>query len=95
MNKHVKIPAARKVDAIAHAPRSPSTAGHNWFMWGCCVLMVAGFGLTVAASSSLGIRQVLLASLPLGACLAMHFVMHRFLGRSCHGKDGKSETEHR
>ncbi len=93
MNQHVKITAGP--DGVVTAPTAvPGKAiGRNWFMWACCAAMVVGFGLTIAASATLGFRQALLAALPLVACLAIHFALHRFVGRSCHGPNSRQETE--
>lgn len=66
--------------------------GHHWFMMACCVAMAVVFAFllwTTPANQSL--TSTLLAALPLLICVGMHFVMHRFMGKSCHST--KTEKE--
>lgn len=59
----------------------------NMAMWGCCIAMVGGgaFLYFSGGASALGGSGSLSIALPLLACVGMHFVMHRMMGRSCHG----------
>ena len=62
----------------------------------CCAVMLLPVGLYFlggGALSSLSSNVGLF--LPLGLCLGMHFVMHRMMGKSCHGEkhDEKKEIE--
>lgn len=60
-------------------------------MMACCLAMVAGVVIAVsfADSEALGWAPLLL---PLALCGAMHLVLHRFMGQSCHGaKRGDTE----
>jgi len=76
-------------------PSSPPTAGHNLFMMACCALMVAGVGIILAtAPNSQSWSATLWAAFPLLACVGAHLVMHRFLGKSCHGsREASTKTE--
>jgi len=68
-----------------------SPGAQTLFMAACCLAMVAGTGLLIySAPSGLTWMETLLLAAPMAGCLAMHVVMHRFMGRSCHssGKTG-------
>lgn len=61
-------------------------SGHNLFMLACCAAMVIGTGFLIAAApAGQTIGQTLLYAAPMLGCIGMHFVMHRFMGKSCHG----------
>ncbi|CTQ56145.1 hypothetical protein LP7551_04702 [Roseibium album] len=60
--------------------------GHNLFMMACCVAMVAGTAIVIAAApASQSLGETLLLAAPVLGCLGVHLVMHRFMGKSCHG----------
>ena len=67
-------------------------SGSGMLMMACCVAMVAAFGFvifTAPAGQSWGASA--LTALPLLACVGAHLIMHRFMGKSCHGSTGSSE----
>jgi hypothetical protein len=54
-------------------------------MWICCAVMLAPVGFVMLGGAGLeGLSLGLLA--PVALCLGAHGVMHRFMGRSCHGQ---------
>lgn len=58
---------------------------HSLFMIACCAAMIAGTGLLIAsAPSGLTWTESLLLAAPMLGCLAMHAVLHRFMGKPCH-----------
>lgn len=66
----------------------------NIFIIACCIPMVIGGALvfySIPAEFGLGARLYALA--PLAGCVAMHLVMHRFMGKSCHDKTNQKETK--
>jgi hypothetical protein len=66
----------------------------NLFMMACCVPMVIGGALifySIPAELGLGARLYALA--PLAGCVAMHFVVHKFMGKSCHSKTDQKDTK--
>ena len=65
----------------------------NMLMMACCIPMVIGGALIFySIPSDLGLGARLYALAPLAGCVAMHFVMHRFMGKSCHEKlEGKDK----
>ena len=66
---------------------------HNIFMMVCCAVMVFGTGFLIAtAPAGQTIGQTLLLAAPMLGCVGMHLVMHRFMGKSCHG-GSKSEAK--
>lgn len=71
----------------------PSTKGHGLSMAACCAVMAAGFAI-FAFSAPFGqpITTTPLSAAPLAGCLAMHFAMHRFLGKSCHSSNNSRKT---
>lgn len=68
------------------APTSTTSTLMRYGMWVCCAVMllpVAAYFLTGgSASGALGNLGVFA---PIALCVGMHVLMHRFLGRSCHG----------
>ena len=82
------------------APAKAANAGHSsqmhdWTMWVCCLAMLAGTGFIVySAAPGQALGETLLLGLPLFGCLAMHLVLHRLTGRSCHG-DAQTKEENR
>lgn len=62
-------------------------------MWACCAVMllpVAGY--FVAGGFSAGAGNSIAAFAPLLLCVGAHFVMHRFMGKSCHGTVKDKDT---
>ncbi|MBG6145771.1 hypothetical protein [Roseibium album] len=90
-----RIPAAVarvKARTAEDNPAKKSVSGHTLFMMACCAAMVAGTAIIFAsapAGQSLG--ETLLLAAPVLGCLGMHVVMHRFMGRSCHGAENKDQ----
>ena len=77
-------------------PESHETTGRlmKYGMWACCAIMLAPIVLYLAAgglSSDLTSNAILFA--PLIVCLGAHFVMHRMMGRSCHGSTADTRQE--
>jgi len=62
---------------------------HNALMALCCAAMVGAFFVFVGNGATTSLFSLLV---PLIACLGMHVVMHKFMGKSCHGADGKEPT---
>ncbi len=55
-------------------------------MLACCVVMLLPVGGYFLGGGTLsGLLDNLLLLVPLLACVGMHFVLHRLMGRSCHG----------
>jgi len=83
--------ASSDPDAENHPRHFP---GSNMFMMACCALMFAVFGFVVfTAPAAQAWSTTLLSALPLVGCVAVHLVMHRFMGRSCHGAKTGPATE--
>ena len=56
----------------------------NMMMAACCVAMVGAFFLFAGSE----VRSSLFSlALPLAACIGMHLVMHKMMGKSCHGTE--------
>ena len=77
-------------------PESDETTGRlmKYGMWACCAIMLAPIVLYLAAgglTSDMTSNAILFA--PLVVCLGAHFVMHRVMGKSCHGNEKKSTSE--
>ena len=72
----------------------PKTS-HGWIMAACCVLMftAAGYAL-IGGGESQSLSSLLWSFAPIAGCLAMHSVMHKSTGKSCHAdpKDTPSKT---
>ena len=60
-------------------------------MWICCAVMLAPLGLYfVQGGTVAGLSSTLGLFAPLVLCVGMHFVLHRVMGRSCHGSGGET-----
>lgn len=65
--------------------RSSSTM--KYAMWACCAVMLLPVGIYFAAGGlSAGLGSSLFTFAPLVLCIGAHLVMHRFMGKSCHGE---------
>ena len=66
----------------------------RWMMWVCCAMMLAPVIVFFAQGGSLGdARGVFGALLPVALCVGMHFVLHRFIGVSCHKSGPKADDQ--
>ena len=61
-------------------------------MIACCLIMVAPIAIVLLTGGVDAVRGNIGLFLPLAACLGLHVVMHRMMGRSCHGAESP-ETE--
>lgn len=76
------VPAIKKSDSTKALQNKKVM---NIAMLACCVPMVIGGALIFySIPSDLGLGARLYALAPLAGCVAMHFVMHKFMGKSCH-----------
>ncbi|TLP41882.1 hypothetical protein FDK21_20450 [Cohaesibacter sp. CAU 1516] len=68
--------------------------GHGWIMAACCVLMFTAAGSALIGAESQSLSSILWSMAPIAGCLAMHSVMHKFMGKSCHedNKDTPSKS---
>lgn len=59
----------------------------------CCIVMVLPILLLLSSGVGLGWQLTNWAVfLPLGICLGMHIVMHKMMGKSCHGDHEKQAS---
>lgn len=68
----------------------------HFAMMACCILMllpVAGVLLTGNGFSLGGLGMATVT--PLLLCVGAHLVLHKMMGKSCHGKDHTAEKETR
>lgn len=79
----------------APAIRTPNYLNRtNLFMLGCCLLMAVVTGLLiVSAPTGLTVGEALLLAVPMFGCVAMHVILHRVMGRSCHAT-ARKEADH-
>jgi len=69
----------------SRAPRKGSMTGSLMML--CCVGMFAVFAAVVFfAPVDQSWTQTALSAAPLLGCVGAHLIMHRFMGRSCHGE---------
>ncbi len=62
-------------------------SSHNTMMLICCAAMAVGFFAVIGRGGS-----TLSALAPLAICVGAHLVMHKVMGKSCHGsKDENTE----
>lgn len=55
-------------------------------MWACCAVMLLPVGAYLVAGGWANGAGGLATFAPLLLCVGAHLVMHRFMGKSCHGK---------
>jgi hypothetical protein len=68
--------------------------GMKFGMMACCAVMLVPLGAFLLAGGTLGGLTGNLGLLaPLALCLGAHFVMHRMMGRSCHGSTADTRQE--
>lgn len=60
----------------------------------CCLLMVIGGGVFLYGGSQgdLSVTDVLWFGASVSLCLAMHVLMHRFVGAACHADAARKES---
>lgn len=88
----IAAPAPHARDTDAAKEHKTSTGGHGLFMVLCCAAMAIGLlAMIYAVPAGQSLPSILLYAAPALGCLAMHVVMHRFMGKSCHG--GKSDKD--
>ncbi len=85
------VPAIKKSDTTKEQQNKKVM---NIVMLACCVPMVIGGALIFySIPSDLGLGARLYALAPLAGCVAMHFVMHKFMGKSCHDDSQKKDEQ--
>ena len=65
----------------------------HWGMMACCAVMllpIAAFLIGGGTVAGLWANATVFA--PLVLCVGAHFVMHKMMGRSCHGSDEHKQT---
>ena len=73
-----------------------SQTGNRFARYGmiaCCLIMVAPIAIVLLTGGVDAVLGNIGLFLPLAACLGLHVVMHRMMGRSCHGAAESPETE--
>ena len=71
--------------SIKESPQTGALRSLRWMMWLCCAIMLAPLVLYFARGGTIGNAGGLFqALLPIALCVGGHFVLHRWLGVSCH-----------
>lgn len=66
----------------------------KWIMIACCIPMVGGAGLLLwGMGPDANWAERLGALAPIGICLGAHLVMHKIIGRTCHGQHSHKGQE--
>jgi len=78
------------------AQKSSSMPVMKYAMWACCAVMLLPIAAFVMAGGLAGgLTSGLYAFAPLLLCVGAHVMMHRMMGKSCHGaaseKDEKAD----
>lgn len=63
-------------------------------MWACCAVMLLPVLAYLVAGGASGVTESLITFAPLILCVGAHLVMHRLMGKSCHGKARVAEDKH-
>jgi len=76
------------VSKIKHSIKSHA------MMWLCCFVMALPLAYFVMTNwENAGFWQLLLQASPLILCVGAHFILHKFMGKSCHSSHEKNETK--
>lgn len=62
-------------------------------MWACCAVMLLPIIAFLVAGRASGVSDNLITFAPLLLCVGAHLVMHRSMGKSCHGKPRVADNE--
>jgi hypothetical protein len=75
------------------AQKGTSNSLMKYGMWACCAVMVVPVAVYFAAGGqTAGFTSNIFTFAPLLLCVGAHFVMHRFMGKSCHESSKDSEV---
>lgn len=77
------------------AAQSGSEKLVKYGMWACCAVMLLPIVAYLAAGRPSGVTNSLITFAPLLLCVGVHFVMHRYMGKSCHGVAKVADDEHK
>ncbi|WP_298498484.1 DUF2933 domain-containing protein [uncultured Maritimibacter sp.] len=75
------------------AARPASGTLMKYGMWICCAVMLLPIIAYLATGGVSGVSESLIAFAPLLLCVGAHLVMHRMMGRSCHGTARQTGAE--
>jgi Protein of unknown function (DUF2933) len=64
-------------------------------MWACCAVMLLPIIAFLVAGRASGVSDNLITFAPLLLCVGAHLAMHRFMGKSCHGKAHDADDDHK
>ncbi len=68
----------------------------NMAMMACCVIMLLPVGFYFLSGGGVsGLGGNLAAFAPLLLCVGAHFLMHKFMGKSCHSDENESNADSR
>ncbi|WP_053999715.1 DUF2933 domain-containing protein [Ahrensia marina] len=85
------------VPAIRKPEQTKAEQNHlvmNMFMMACCIpMLIGGAIIFFAIPAEQGLSARLFALAPLAGCLGLHFVMHKFMGKSCHSKTDQKDAK--
>ncbi|SEL72118.1 Protein of unknown function [Roseovarius azorensis] len=77
-----------------NAAESESEKLMKYGMWACCAVMLLPIIAYLMAGRALGLTGSLITFAPLLLCVVAHLAMHRFMGKSCHGKASDADSKH-
>lgn len=87
------VPLVEKTESSDIAKGKKGASDH-WMMIACCVPMFAVAGVVVWQNGiGADLKSTLTAIAPLAVCIGAHLLMHKKLGKSCHGKNSQIKKE--
>lgn len=90
LTSHTVSPLRRR---FAFDRLQQNASPRSLFMLACCLMMAAGMAIVLAsAPAGASFTDRFLPVLPLAGCLAMHLVLHRFMGGCVHQGSGDNRT---
>lgn len=59
----------------------------------CCAVMIAPLAILLLSGDSISSGGIASLAIPMAICVGAHFLMHRFMGASCHGSSNEEPAE--
>lgn len=89
-----EVPMMSETDTNSAGQTRPGSKPMHIAMMACCVVMLLPIaGYFVAGGTLSGVGANLATFAPLLLCVGAHFVMHKMMGKTCHGNEERTDAE--
>lgn len=87
-------------DNIEATSHTDNATGHrsagkmmHYAMLICCAVMIAPLAVLLLSGDAVSASSIMSLAVPMAICVGAHFLMHRFMGASCHGSSDEKPAE--